>query len=283
MHRLDENGRTRSMIHLRSVHLEKRPDDVTERHPFGVPAVRALMGKTLTFPTPVTVFVGENGSGNSTLLEGIACAVDAIAIGSSDLRSDESLAAGQALQERMQLTWSVKRNRNGFFLRAEDFFGFATRTDRMRAEYKAELAAIRADTSLSAYAKGLAAMPIERQLSDLKRLYDEGLDALSHGEAFLHLFQSRLRPDGLYLLDEPEAPLSPTRQLTLLSMLRMMVEEQGTQIIMATHSPIMMAYPGATIYGFDGGSIEPVAFDQVEHISVMRAFLRDPESFLRYL
>lgn len=271
------------MIHLRSIHLENRPDDVTERHPFGVPAVRALVGKTLAFPSPVTVFVGENGSGKSTLLEGIACAVDAVAIGTNDLRGDESLAAGQALQERMRLSWSVKRNKQGFFLRAEDFFGFAMRTDRMRAEYKAELAAIRADPSLSPYAKGLAAMPYESQLSALTRLYDEGLDARSHGEAFLHLFQSRLRPGGLYLLDEPEAPLSPTRQLTLLSMLRLMVEEQGAQVIMATHSPIMMAYPGATIYGFDGGSVEPVAFDDVEHISVMRAFLRDPDSFLRHL
>jgi predicted ATPase len=271
------------MGHLRSVRLENRPDDVTEKHPFGVPAVRALMGKTLAFPKPVTVFVGENGSGKSTLLEGIACAVDAFAIGTSDLRSDQSLSAGQALQERMKLSWDIKKSKRGFFLRAEDFFGFAMRVDRMRAEYKAELAAIRSDPSLSPVAKGLAAMPIERQLSDLMFLYDEGLDAKSHGEAFLALFQSRLRPDGLYLLDEPEAPLSPTRQLTLLSMLRLMVEEQGAQIIMATHSPIMMAYPGATIYGFDGGRIEPVRFDDVEHISVMRAFLRDPDSFLRHL
>ncbi len=271
------------MVHLRSVRLDNNPDDATERHPFGVPAVRALMGKTLKFPTPVTVFVGENGSGKSTLLEGIACAVDAVAIGTNDLRGDESLAAGQALQERMHLAWDVKRNRRGFFLRAEDFFGYALRIDRMKAEYKAELAAIRADESLSPLAKGLAAMPLERQVADLNALYDEGLDARSHGEAFLALFQSRLRPDGLYLLDEPEAPLSPTRQLTLLSMLRLMVEEQGAQVIMATHSPIMMAYPGATIYGFDGGEIAPVGFDEVEHISVMRAFLRDPDSFLRHL
>jgi predicted ATPase len=241
------------------------------------------MGRALVFPTPVTVFVGENGSGKSTLLEGIACAVDAFAIGSNDLRQDESLAAGHALRERMRLVWNEKRNRRGFFLRAEDFFGFAMRTDRMRAEYKAELAAIRSDPSLSAVAKGFASLPIERQLNDLTRLYDEGLDAQSHGEAFLALFQSRLRPEGLYLLDEPEAPLSPTRQLTLLSMLRLMVEEQNAQVIMATHSPIMMAYPGATIYGFDSGSISPIAFDDVEHISVMRAFLRDPGSFLRHL
>ena len=126
-------------------------------------------------------------------------------------------------------------------------------------------------------------MPLKRDLYELNALYGEGLEARSHGEAFLALFQSRMRPDGIYLLDEPEAPLSPTRQLTLLSMLRLMVEEQGAQVIMATHSPIMMAYPGATIYGFDGNTIAEVPFDQVEHISVMRSFLHDPESFLRYL
>jgi predicted ATPase len=126
-------------------------------------------------------------------------------------------------------------------------------------------------------------MPLQREYYSLNALYGDGLDARSHGEAFLELFRSRMRPDGLYLLDEPEAPLSPTRQLTLLAMLRMMVEEQGAQIIMATHSPIIMAYPGATIYSFEAGGVEPVGYDDVEHISVMRSFLRDPESYLRHL
>jgi predicted ATPase len=254
-----------------------------DRHPFQVPVIRGLLGTTLAFPAPVTIFVGENGSGKSTLLEGIACGADAIAIGSNDLRNDETLRAGQALAANMTLTWATKKTRRGFFLRAEDFFGYAVRIDRLRAELKAQIEEIEADESLSPMARGLALMPLQREYHGLKTLYGEGLDARSHGEAFLELFRSRLRPDGLYLLDEPEAPLSPTRQLTLLSLLRMMVEEQGAQIIMATHSPIMMAYPGATIYSFDGGAVETVGYDQVEHISVMRSFLRDPESYLRHL
>jgi predicted ATPase len=259
-------------------------DEEQERgHPFGVPSISALLGQSLRFPNPVTIFVGENGSGKSTLLEGIACAADAIAIGSSDLRQDDSLSAGHALAEIMTLSWQTKKSRNGFFLRAEDFFGYALRVDRMKSELRVEIKAIEQDASLSPMARGLALMPLQRDLYELNALYGEGLEARSHGEAFLALFQSRMRPDGIYLLDEPEAPLSPTRQLTLLSMLRLMVEEQGAQVIMATHSPIMMAYPGATIYGFDGNTIAEVPFDQVEHISVMRSFLHDPESFLRYL
>lgn len=271
------------MSRLLGAAFERIGEEEAAKHPFGVPSIQALLGRTLRFTNPVTIFVGENGSGKSTLLEGIACAADAIAIGSSDLRRDESLGAGHALAETMTLSWQTKKSRNGFFLRAEDFFGYALRIDRMKAELRAEIRAIEEDDSLSPTARGFALLPLQRSLYDLNALYGEGLDSRSHGEAFLALFQSRMRPDGLYLLDEPEAPLSPTRQLTLLSMLRMMVEEQGAQVIMATHSPIMMAYPGATIYGFDGGEISDVPFDQVEHISVMRSFLRDPESFLRYL
>jgi predicted ATPase len=267
-------------MHLRSVTLAATAD---ERHPFQVPVIQRLLGKTLAFPSAVTVFVGENGSGKSTLLEGIACAADAIAIGANDLRHDDTMKAGQALAARMTLTWATRKTRRGFFLRAEDFFGYAVRIDRLKAELRAQIEVIEDDTSLSPVARGLALMPLQREHYSLNALYGDGLDARSHGEAFLELFRSRMRPDGLYLLDEPEAPLSPTRQLTLLAMLRMMVEEQGAQIIMATHSPIIMAYPGATIYSFEAGGVEPVGYDDVEHISVMRSFLRDPESYLRHL
>ena len=198
-----------------------------------MPAIREL--PPLQLDRPVTFFAGENGSGKSTLLEGIACGADAIAIGSNDLRNDDTLRAGQALAANMTLIWATKKIRRGFFLRAEDFFGYAVRIDRLKAELKAQIEEIEEDDSLSPMARGLALMPLQREYHSLSSLYGEGLDARSHGEAFLELFRSRMRPEGLYLLDEPEAPLSPTRQLTLLAMLRMMVEEQGAQIIMATH------------------------------------------------
>jgi predicted ATPase len=114
-------------------------------------------------------------------------------------------------------------------------------------------------------------------------MYGDDLDAYSHGESYFTLFQARFRPGGLYLLDEPEAPLSPLRQIALLSMLKGMIEEGGAQFIIATHSPILMAYPGAAILSFDGGALHPVAYAEVEHVAVTRAFLQSPERFLRHL
>ena len=113
---------------------------------------------------------------------------------------------------------------------------------------------------------------------------DQGdLDHRSHGESFFSFFQARFVPDGLYLLDEPEAPLSPLRQLAFLSLIKPLVEKQRAQFIIATHSPILMAYPGATILNFDVLPIAPIAYDDLEHVRLTRDFLRDPASFLRHL
>jgi predicted ATPase len=269
------------MRHLRSIGLEGIAE-ADDAFPFGVPAVRALRDAPLAFSAPVTLLVGENGSGKSTLLEGIACAARSITIGSAPADRDPSLAAGQRLATSLRLVWS-RRTRRGFFLRAEDFFGFARDVDQMRADYDADLRAIRDDPTLSARAKGFAAMPHAREAGELRRRYGDGLDARSHGEAFLTLFAGRLDHGGLILLDEPEAPLSPARQLTLLSLLMQAVAASDAQFIIATHSPILMALPDAVIYQLDGEGIRAVAWDEVEHVSLTRAFLNDPTAFLRHL
>ncbi len=270
------------MIHLRSVALRIVPSDPPEGFPFDVPAVAALAEAPLHFRSPVTFLVGENGSGKSTVLEGIAAAARSIMVGSHRLDDDPSLAAARRLGRALKLTWT-KRTGRGFFLRAEDFFGYARGIDQLRAELERERRAIADDPDLSALAKGLGQMPYARELGGLRRSYGEGLDARSHGESFLALFQSRLVPGGLYLLDEPEAPLSPTRQLALLSLLKSTVEEGESQFVIATHSPILMAFPGATIWSFEGEAIQEVPYDQLEHVTVTRRFLDNPESFLRHL
>ena len=112
--------------------------------------------------------------------------------------------------------------------------------------------------------------------------YGEDLDARSHGESLLHLLESRLVPNGLYLLDEPEAALSPLRQLAFLSMLKAGVEA-GSQFLIATHAPILMALPGAQILSFNQSPPAPVGFDEIEHVTLMRAFLCDPQAFTRRL
>jgi predicted ATPase len=168
-------------------------------------------------------------------------------------------------------------------MRAEDFFGYAKWMDHIARELAEDLRAVRDDPALSNAARRFGQVAYANERAAMKRRYGDGLDARSHGEAFLTLFQSRFAPNGLYLLDEPEAPLSPTRQLSLIAMLKMMVTEGNAQFIIATHSPILMAFPGATIYVFEHGRIEPAAYDQVEHVAVTKQFLDDPEAFLRHL
>ncbi len=132
------------------------------------------------------------------------------------------------------------------------------------------------------FAREQAKLSYAHELIDMRRHYGEGLDIQSHGESFLALFQSRFVPNGLYLLDEPEAPLSPLRQLALIAVIKNMVTKNG-QFIFATHSPILMAYPEATILNFDGGEIHPERYENLEHVRLMRDFLQNPELFLRNL
>lgn len=264
------------MAHLRSVRLGREGSGF----PFTVPTIRSL--GELSFDTPVTFFVGENGSGKSTLLEAIALAAGLPTVGSGEAKADDTLAAQRALAKAIKLAWS-KRVTRGFFLRAEDFFGFTKQLSQMRAEMKQEMARIDVEyEGRSTYAKGLAKGPLGASLADMERRYGVDLDANSHGQSFLKLFQSRFVPGGLYILDEPEAPLSPQSQLGLMAMITDMVA-QDAQFIVATHSPILLAYPGARILSFDGGEIRQADYDSLEHVALTREFLNAPERFLRHL
>ncbi len=161
------------------------------------------------------------------------------------------------LGRAMRLVWS-KRTRRGFFLRAEDFFGYVKRVNAELARYRGEALRVRAES---------AHLP-EAEIARV---------------AFLAFFRARLAPDGLYLLDEPEAPLSPSRQLALLSMLREASAERGCQFVIATHSPILMALPGAAIVSFDAVPPRVVAWDELESVQLVRDFLNAPARYLRHL
>jgi predicted ATPase len=263
-------------IHLRSI---SRRGDGETGFPFTVPAIRTL--NQLSLETPVTFFVGENGSGKSTLLEGIAAAARLPAIGSADLQRDETLAAQRRFARTLRLTWT-KRATRGFFLRAEDFFGFTKRLSQQRAELQQEATDIEKEYTAggrSPYAMGLAQGPLRSSLADMERRYGVDLDANSHGQSFLKLFQSRFVPAGLHLLDEPEAPLSPQSQLALLAMIADMTA-QDAQFIIATHSPILLAFPGARVYNFDATPIQAVAYEDLDHVRITRDFLNAPQRYL---
>ena len=245
--------------------------------PFTIPVIRTL--ETLALPGAVTFFVGENGSGKSTLLEAIAAAARLPAVGSADLNADATLGAQRSLGDALRLVWS-RRTSRGFFLRAEDFFGFAKRVSQMRSELLQRLDELETEyADRSDWAKGLAMGPVRTSLAELERRYGVDLDANSHGQSFLRLFQSRLVPGGLYLLDEPEAPLSPQSQLGLMAMIADTVA-QDAQFIIATHSPLLMAYPGATIVSFDETPAAVVSYESLESVRLVREFLVAPERYL---
>ncbi len=248
--------------------------------PFNVPVVQGW--EKLDFASPVTFFVGENGSGKSTILEALAAAAGSITAGEESAGRDPSLSEVRKLSQKMRLTWN-KRTRKGFFLRAEAFIGFIKRQEQTRAEMEAEIRRVDEEyAGRSETARGLARMPFAGQLHAMKNLYGDGLGLRSHGEQFLDFFQARFVPGGLYLLDEPEAPLSPLRQLGFLSLLKKMVAA-GSQLIIATHAPILMAFPQAEIYNFDESPPRRVAFDDLEHVRLTRDFLNDPQQFLQHL
>jgi predicted ATPase len=205
----------------------------------------------------VTFVIGENGSGKSTLLEAIAVAWGLNPEGGSRGFSFDTRSSHSVLHDYIRLVRGVKSPSDGFFLRAESFFNVATEIEKLDEEP--------GPGTLIGPAYG--ARPLHEQ---------------SHGEAFLALMVERFRGNGLYLLDEPEAALSPNRQMTVLSRIHQLVVKHS-QFIIATHSPILMAYPDAIIYQLADDGIELVKYTETEHYAVTRSFLNDHEKMLEIL
>ena len=265
------------MIYLRTVDVPSAPGPESG-FPFNLPLIQEW--ELVDLSSPVTFFVGENGSGKSTLLEAIAAAARSVVVGGESIETDPTLEHARALATALRLSWS-KRTHRGFFLRAEDFFRFTRRLVEMVGEF--DDAAREFEGKYVGYGLKLARNTVLGQKAAITQKYGDDLDANSHGESFLKLFEARFVPEGLYLLDEPEVPLSPLRQLTLLSMMKEMVADKGAQFIIATHSPILMAFPDAAILSFDEQPLREVAYDDLEHVKLTRDFLNAPERFLRHL
>ncbi len=258
--------------------ITRRPGHVGEGFPWTVRLIAGLRDLRLT--AAVTFLVGENGSGKSTLLEGMAFGAEATAIGSHHLGTDPTLASAHRFLEGFVFSRNAKAYTR-LFLRAEDVFGFTNRVT-------GDIAGLRqAATDLEramppGVGRDRAAGVNRREARLLERTYGENPDARSHGETFLHLLEARLKPDGLYFLDEPETPLSPSRVLALILIIQDMVAK-GSQFVIATHSPILLALPGASILRVDDGVVAPADWDNLEHVRVTRAFLNDPAAVLRRL
>jgi predicted ATPase len=226
-----------------------------EEYPFTIPSIAGL--DELQLVEPVTFFVGENGSGKSTLLEAIAVALRLNPEGGSRNFNFSTRASHSGLKDYLRLVRSPRRMRDVFFLRAESYFNVATNIEDMDRE--------------PAFAS-----PIVNSYGG-RSLHEQ-----SHGESFFALFMNRLGGDGFYIFDEPEAALSPSRQLAFLARMHELAEA-GSQFLIATHSPILMAYPQASIYLLGDGAPLLVSYRDTEHYSVTRNFLNRTEQMLDVL
>jgi len=251
----------------------------TSIFPYSLPVLQQL--NMLSFQNPITLLVGDNGSGKSTLLEALAASINSITVGEESIADDPSLHYARELGKCLHLTWKEK-TRKGFFMRAEDFFQYSKKMNALRQEMEDSLHATKEEfKDRSPTAKSYAVSGYAKSLYEIESRYGKDMDAHSHGEGFMEFFQARIMSGGVYLIDEPEAPLSPISQLSFIMMLQNLKQEN--QFIIATHSPILMAIPNATIYLFEGELIKEVTYDEVPSVQFMKKFLQFPELFVQHL
>jgi predicted ATPase len=238
--------------YLREVLLKRQQIPNYDSYPFSIPAVRKL--RKLIFHPDVTFIVGENGCGKSTLLEAIAIAWGFNPEGGTINFRFSTAASHSDLHKHLRLVKSFRRPKDGFFLRAESFFNVATDIERLDAEPSF------GPPVINSYGR--------------RSLHEQ-----SHGESFLALLLHRFGGNGLYVLDEPEAALSPTRQLSVLRIIHQLVLK-NSQFIIATHSPILMAYPGAKILLLDDAGFSQIRYEETSHYTLTKDFMNNPARML---
>ncbi|MGG0720220.1 AAA family ATPase [Robertmurraya massiliosenegalensis] len=240
-------------MYLRSVKIMQERIQNPNSYPFSIPSLKNT--DTIEFNNPVTFFVGENGSGKSTLLEAISYQCGFNSAGGGRNNNYDVDSSTSDLGDYIRLSWFPKTNK-GFFLRAESFYHFASYLDELAQE----------DPTF--HYQGYGGKSLHEQ---------------SHGESFLSLFTNRFGEGGIYLLDEPEAALSPARQLSFLRVIHELVTKEEAQFLIATHSPILLGYPDAQIYHFNESPIQEISYEETEHYSLTLNFLTRREKFLHEL
>ncbi len=232
--------------YIRYIELDRDNVPSFAQYPFNLPAIKNL--DRLSFHPKATFIAGENGSGKSTILEAVAVAFGFNAEGGTKNFNFASRATHSELNEYIKIVKGAKKPRDGFFFRAESFYNFATNVEQLM----------------------------------LNRVYGgRSLHEQSHGESFFAVFMNRFGRESIYILDEPEAALSPSRQMALLTRMHDLITE-GSQFIIATHSPIIMAYPDAVIYQINEG-FEQIRYEDTEHYQVTHSFLNNPQKMLDIL
>lgn len=244
-----------SELYIDSIGIAPQKEDA-DSYVFRLPVIQSLIGRrTLQLHRPVTFFVGENGAGKSTLLEAIAIASGFNPEGGTRNFQFSTAETHSPLWRALTLSRGVKKPSDGFFLRAESFYNVSSEIDRLNA--------VRGPSLLPSYG-------------------GRSLHTRSHGESFLALIENRFGGNGLYILDEPESALSPTGQFTLLVQIGRLVKARS-QLLIATHSPILMAYPDAEILCLGDDGLTPTPYRETSHYQLTRSFLENPQRMLRLL
>lgn len=234
---------------IRNIQLERNSNADNDNYPYNIPAVQQI--DKLEFNNPVTFIIGENGTGKSTIIEAIAVAAGFSSEGGTKNMKFSTYDSTSRLCDSVKIIRGSRRERDGYFLRAESFYNVASYMEEPNPRGPLRY----------------GGKPMHNQ---------------SHGESFMWLINKRFLGNGLYILDEPEAALSPQRQLSLLIAISNLVKN-GSQFIISTHSPILLSFPGATIYQLSSKGVESIAYEDADNVKLSKDFLNNPDLFLNKL
>ena len=245
--------------------------------PFNVSSVKHC--RNINMDSPITFFIGDNGTGKSTLIETIAYRLQLPHMDGSDY-SKKSFNASKSLLPYLKISFNIDRP-IGFFFRAEDFGDYLNSVDRRDFALHQSLSDLEGEVpdEIIQNMKDNA----NYQMHHMRFEYGQELQSFPHGEAYMKIIQEKINRPGIYILDEPEAALSPAKQLSLIYFIQEHLKNYNSQFIIATHSPMLMAIPNSNIYEINEDGMQLTPLDETEHYSITKSFLNNPEIYLRHL